>query len=573
MFHSKSLENSANFDTVFTDFDADLLQPSPEDKPETVSSVRKPGLRSVVLVAGLTALAGLSPWLIPNPAPATYTTTARVSVGLRSDPSPETRARIQDHIGILTSQASLDRVIRDLDLAADANFDTRKQSGMDVLLDLVLGKEGSFAAGEAARRDLLQKAVRVASGPTHDQVTISVAVTDARQSARIANHMAELLVADMAQSAAVGVDDDLETRRVAIATAQAALTAFINAENPTALADARRLTGDIAAIDNRLDAAHARSMALDKQAADAKSLTLADVTDKVSGAVIASPVLADLHQKYVAATMSVDQLSAALGPRHPRLLAAQAAVAQVRKDIQTALGRLGSSMQEQIKANNKDIEAYTAKRATLVAAQQQTGVDVSRLQALEAAVDTARKNYLDYGQHPDTEAPKTHSIAASILSSAAPGAAIVSGISRSALSASAALAGLGLGLCIMMVRMALRPSAPLPVVEADATPDLSIFEPGFLSELVLEPIDTQSESRPVADRQYLPQREVRYTAPANSGSLADHIRDVLKSGGYPSAEDAHVSPRDEDIRDLRLEMAALRERVEVYTTRRSAGRG
>ena len=70
MFHSKSLENSANCDTVFTDFEGDLLQPSPEDKPETVSSARKPGLRSAVLIAGLTALAGLSPWLIPNPAPA-----------------------------------------------------------------------------------------------------------------------------------------------------------------------------------------------------------------------------------------------------------------------------------------------------------------------------------------------------------------------------------------------------------------------------------------------------------------------------------------------------------------------
>jgi uncharacterized protein involved in exopolysaccharide biosynthesis len=597
MFHSDNFANSGNRDPIFTGVDTDVdVLPALRSEQQTVSTTHKPGLKSLVLIAGLTALAGLSPWLIPNPAPATFTTAARVALGSKADATPETRALIQDHIGILTSQASLDRVVRDLDLAADANFDTRKQGGMDLLLDLVLGKEGSFAESEAARRALLDKAVHVTATPARDQVTIAVTLTDARQSARIANHMARLLVADMAESAVAGTDADLDKRRGAIASAQAALAAFIATENPTALADARRLTGDIGATDNQLDLAQARLITLEQRAADAKLLTLADITDKVTGVVSDTPMLADLHQKFVAATMSVDQLSAALGPRHPRLLAAQSAVAQVRKDIQTALGRLGAAIQEQIKANGKDIEAFNVKRATLVATQQQTGVDVARLQSLETAVDTARQNYLDHVQRRETVAPRTHSIAASILSSAAPATAIVSGVSRSALSASAALAGLGLGLCIVMIRLALRPNAPAPVVEAlmteapiveasaieapavdaEITPDLSLFAPGFLSEFVFEPIETPSEilneSRPVLELQTLPHREMRYRTPANNGSLADHIRDVLIDGGYP-VDDAHLLPHDEDIRDLRLEMAALRERVAVYTTRRSSARG
>lgn len=582
MFHTDSIDNSEMRDPVFTGFDDDALPYAPEEK-QTVPSTRRPGLKSLVLVAGLAALAGVSPWLIPNPAPATYTTSARVGVDTKADASPETRALIQDHIGILISQASLDRVVRDLDLAADASFDTRKQSGMDRLLDLVLGKEKSLAQIEAARRELLERGVRVAIGPGRDQVTISVTAPDARQSARITNHMATLLVGDMAQTSFTGVDHDLEKRRLAIGTAQADLTAFIAAENPTSITDARRLTSDIAAIDNQLDLSQARLIALEKQAGDIKSLTLADITDKVSSAVTNMPMLADLHQKYVVATMSVDQLSAALGPRHPRLLAAQSAVAQVRKDIQVSLGRLNATIQEQIKANGKDVEAYKAKRASLVEAQQQTGVDVARLQTLETAVDTARKDYLDYVQRSENSAPKSHTIAATILSSAAPAEAVVSGVSRSALSASAALAGLGLGLCILMIRMALRPNAP-PLhaqaetqaetdLETDIVPDLSLFEPGFLSDFVLEPIEPLTEIRPALDLQHLPQREARYMSPANTSPLADHIRDVLQGGVYSSEAAGDKQPFNEDIRDLRLEMAALRERVEVYATRRSSGRG
>jgi len=574
MFHAKSTDNSEIHDTVFTEprVLSEILH-HPARTHATVGAAARGGLKSLTLVAALTIVAGLSPWLLPNPAPPSFTAEARLGVGTKADNSSETRALIQDHIGILTSQAGLDRVVRDLDLAADPAFDTRKQGSMDVLLDLVLGKEGSFADGEAARRDRLLKAMHVAAGPAEGQVTIAVTTGDARQSARIANYLAKLFVADMAQTTTAGLDEELEDRRVAIESAQAALTAFTSAENPTALTDARRIASDLGAVDHQIDATQARLASLNRQAGDAKVLTLADITDKPNGEAMDSPVLADLHQKYVAATMSVDQLSAALGPRHPRLLAAQSAVAQVRKDIQAALGRLGASVQEQIKANGKDAEAFRAKRAKLVAAQQATGVDVARLQTLEAALDTARQDYLDYVQLQETAAPKTRTIAAGILSSADPASAAVTGVSVTALSTSAALAGLGLGLCIVMIRLAMRPTDEADVVPAAITPTLPALEPGFLAEFIHEPIATPPENRPVIKLQPLPQREPRHLPPANISPLADHIRDVLQGGIFRPAEEVHVSPLNDDIRDLRLEMAALRERVADYTTRRSVARG
>jgi hypothetical protein len=206
-----------------------------------------------------------------------------------------------------------------------------------------------------------------------------------------------------------------------------------------------------------------------------------------------------------------------------------------------------------------------------------------------------------------------------VLVPATAGGASALGPSFAEISGIGALIGaaLGVGLVFLMRR---KPRAAASADELDLADESAPITDRDLPEDHLDDQDFFDEDdheiygQPVYDEPvyeqpaYQPQQHLRQRlpAPANDSPLADHIREVLMANRRPAQEveipplvaavmagrladmpayaPAHSVPRRpapspeeirkaEELRELRRNMAELRERVQVYSARRNASRG
>ena len=536
---------------------------------------------------------GALPLLLGDGLPQTYEATTRLKVEAASEDA------VEGALKALRSKQVLDNLIRALNLRDDSEFEMDRPSVVRVVSDIVSGSEMTVSQAENRLRERLSQALTVGYDQGTKQVVISASAADAGEAAKIANMLGDTFRGELAVAGAATSEPVVEKLRQTLERAEAALAGFAEETGGQKLAELRRSQNEQKQLVAEVAEVQAELADLKIRAARASAMTLEDVLNKPLPDNLDYTGLEYQRQRHVEAKLAVDQLSGNLGPRHPRLLAAQAALQEVRLDIQKALKQLSSTLRQQETAAGRHLAELKNKQSRKPD-DKEIAESAARLAALEDAAKEARQNYLDALHRSEGQAalPATR---VEILSPATAEAAQPAGLSMMQASAAGAVAGLCFGLALSGLT---RRSSGSDEMDEEPAFDFAVEPEPAHRELeavdLVETLEDEDDADYNEPHRDLPafRRKTRYAAPANDVPLAEQIREMLianrrpsreidlpplvaavMSGGSahpPSYSAARSSPEDirkaEEVRELRRNMTELRERVQSYSARRGSTR-
>ncbi|MFC5584530.1 GNVR domain-containing protein [Nitratireductor kimnyeongensis] len=279
-------------------------------------------------------------------------------------PSDATLALIENQVAIITSGNVLSRVVDELDLADDPEFNG---SGSGSILSLLLSPRalisvlinGNDDDGGSARHTIavenLFEALDVGRNAKTFIITIGATSRDAEKSALIATTTRDVFLSTYGelQSATAGranreITDQLQSLRDEVEQAERAVAEF-KAKNDIVDAQGRLITDEeILRLNEQLSVARARTSELNARAAAARSL---DVETVLGGALpeqVASPVMTELLAQYASLKQQAGRLAVRFGPRHPDRQAVDAELVGARDEIARELRRVVASNQVEL---------------------------------------------------------------------------------------------------------------------------------------------------------------------------------------------------------------------------------
>ncbi|MBY5359399.1 succinoglycan biosynthesis protein exop [Rhizobium leguminosarum] len=350
-------------------------EPRPAPRP------RVGGIGLAMMVAAATIVGAGLPALMPA-SPALYR--AEATLAVKSDAASRA-AFTQAAAKGLRSARVLASTVAALKLDHDPEFAGTSASALGVALDL-LSATGA-AADPASRAEVtLKHAVEILPDAAAGTILVRVTTGASGKSMRIASRLAE------AVSAADG-PGDAETDAALRKTydeAKAELAAFTAKSGEGNVKVAIDLRRQIDQLDADLKAADQNILAAKAQTDRLKAAKLAEVLDGSLPSGMLSPALQDWRDKYAVARTALAQLSAELGPRHPRLLQQQAETDGLKDNMGKELTRLAQTANLAAKAAVDARKGLNDRRNTLIAQSRDTGVDLSRLTELSEKANAAR---------------------------------------------------------------------------------------------------------------------------------------------------------------------------------------
>ncbi|MDX8439506.1 GumC family protein [Mesorhizobium australafricanum] len=276
--------------------------------------------------------------------------------------SDATLAIVENQVRILTSGTVLNKVVTDLNLTNDPEFNGQGTGGLGLMSTLrsILLRQDASPADEARRRALsvgnLADSLDVERGGKTFVVSVSATTQNAEKSALIANTMVKAFkqISSEIQSSTAGrANDELTARldelRKGVETAERQVEDF-RATHDLVDAQGRLISDDqMLKLNEQLSVARARTLELNARAASARSLNVNSVLSGTLPEEINSNMMSELRSQYAALKQEADRAEVKLGPRHPEIEALNAQLAGARERISAELQRIGSSLQVDLK--------------------------------------------------------------------------------------------------------------------------------------------------------------------------------------------------------------------------------
>ncbi|MEW6629832.1 MAG: GumC family protein [Pseudomonadota bacterium] len=277
--------------------------------------------------------------------------------------SDATLAIVENQVRILTSSRVLDKVVADLDLIHDPEFNGQGSGGLGImsLIRSVLLRHDALGSADEARQQALTvgnlaKSLDVERGGKTFVVSVSATTQDPKKSADIANAMVTAfkdISSDIQKKTAGRATDELTARLEELR--KGVETAERNVENFRATHDLVDAQGHLISDDQmlklneQLSVARARTLELNARAASARSL---DVNSVLSGTLpeeLSSNTMSELRSQYAQLKQEADRAAIKFGPRHPEIQALNAQIAGARERIGAELQRIAASLQVDLK--------------------------------------------------------------------------------------------------------------------------------------------------------------------------------------------------------------------------------
>ncbi|MGR9405332.1 succinoglycan biosynthesis protein exop [Rhizobium leguminosarum] len=350
-------------------------------EPRPVPRRRVGGIGLATMVAAATIVGAGLPALMPA-SPALYR--AETTLSVKADAASRAAFTQAAAKGLLSARTVASTVAA-LKLDHDPEFAGANANALGVALDL-LSATGAAADPASRAEATLKHAVEILPDAATGTILVRVTTGDSGKSMRIAARLAEAL------SAADG-PGDAETDAALRKTydeAKAELAAFTAKSGEGNVKVAIDLRRQIDQLDADLKAADQNILAAKAQTDRLKAAKLAEVLDGSLPSDMLSPALQDWRDKYAVAKTALAQLSAELGPRHPRLLQQQAETDGLKENMGKELARLAQTANLAAKAAVDARKGLNDRRNTLIAQSRDTGVDLSRLTELREKADAAR---------------------------------------------------------------------------------------------------------------------------------------------------------------------------------------
>ncbi|MGR9202738.1 succinoglycan biosynthesis protein exop [Rhizobium leguminosarum] len=351
-------------------------------EPRPVPRRRVGGIGLATMVAAATIVGAGLPALMPA-SPALYR--AETTLSVKADAASRAAFTQAAAKGLLSARTVASTVAA-LKLDHDPEFAGASANALGVALDL-LSATGAAADPASRAEATLKHAVEILPDAATGTILVRVTTGDSGKSMRIAARLAE------AVSAADGPGGNAETDAALRKTydeAKAELAAFTAKSGEGNVKVAIDLRRQIDQLDADLKAADQNILAAKAQTDRLKAAKLAEVLDGSLPSDMLSPALQDWRDKYAVAKTALAQLSAELGPRHPRLLQQQAETDGLKENMGEELARLAQTANLAAKAAVDARKGLNDRRNTLIAQSRDTGVDLSRLTELREKADAAR---------------------------------------------------------------------------------------------------------------------------------------------------------------------------------------
>ncbi|WP_027685963.1 succinoglycan biosynthesis protein exop [Rhizobium leguminosarum] len=343
---------------------------------------RASGIGLATMVAAATIISAGLPALMPA-SPALYR--AETTLSVKADAASRAAFTQAAAKGLLSAR-SVASTVAALKLDHDPEFAGASANALGVALDL-LSATGAAADPASRAEATLKHAVKILPDAATGTILVRVTTGDSDKSMRIAVRLAEAVSAADGPGGNAETDAALRKTYDEAKTELAAFAAKSGEGNVKVAIDLRRqldqLDADLKAADQNILAAKAQTDRL-------KAAKLAEVLDGSLPSDMLSPALQDWRDKYAVARTALAQLSAELGPRHPRLLQQQAETDGLKENIGKELARLAQTANLAAKAAVDARKGLNDRRNTLIAQSRDTGVDLSRLTELREKANAAR---------------------------------------------------------------------------------------------------------------------------------------------------------------------------------------
>ncbi|MBY3177826.1 succinoglycan biosynthesis protein exop [Rhizobium leguminosarum] len=343
---------------------------------------RASGIGLAMMVAAATIIGAGLPALMPA-SPALYR--AEATLAVKSDAASRAAFTQVAAKGLLSVRVVASTVAA-LKLDHDPEFAGASANALGVALDL-LSATGAAADPASRAEATLKHAVEILPDAAAGTILVRVTTGDSGKSMRIAARLAEAVSAAGGAGGNVETDAALRKTYDEVKAELAAFTAKSGEGNVKVAIDLRR---QIDRLDADLKEADQNVLAAKAQADRLKAAKLAEVLDGSLPSDMLSPALQDWRDKYAVAKTTLAQLSAELGPRHPRLLQQQAETDGLKENMGKELTRLAQTANLAAKAAVDARKGLSDRRNTLIAQSRDTGVDLSRLTELSEKANAAR---------------------------------------------------------------------------------------------------------------------------------------------------------------------------------------
>ena len=432
-------------------------------------------MNSKKIIAATTVAGALLGVFLALNTPKTYVSTAEILIDPRDIkiadreltsgglPSDATLAIVENQVRVMYSGPVLQKVVADLKLASDPEFNGTGKGGLGSLIGSVrsLISRGDGPADASRKSALaienLARALTIERGGKTFIVTVSAKTRDPDKSALIANKVFTVFMdeAGKIQSrTASRAESELGSRlgelRAGVQNAEQAVEDYKSAND---LVDAQgRLISDdeIVKINDQLSVARAGTIELNAKVRSVRALDADSVSGGALPESVNSAVLSELRSQNARLRQEADSLANSLGPRHPKRQAVEAQIEGARRQIAAELQRIASSIQIELKRAIEQEQALAARLAEAKARQANVSDKLVHLRELEREAAAQRAIYENYllRARDAGEQKSVNTANISLISEAQP-PLLPSGVSRSmiviALTVLGFVAGIGLG--------------------------------------------------------------------------------------------------------------------------------
>ncbi|WP_027144015.1 GumC family protein [Mesorhizobium sp. WSM3626] len=293
-------------------------------------------------------------------------------------------ALVESQIEVITSEAVLKRVVQSSGLATDPEFISAIKSGQDP----------SVIALEA-----LAQATKVVRPENTYVLQISVTSKEAIKSARLANAVAAAYLGYQAETtsgtardASTSIRDRLAQLQSELNSSEEEVEAFKRDHNVSE--SDGRLLGDRELTDlsarQSASAARVNETKARFEVMQAALKTRGDVSTVITGT---DSAMVDLRTQLGEAQRNLAELQQILGPRHPRVTAAEGQVMQARATIRAESERLVQAAQDDYRAAVDTLNKVTGDLNAAKTASFDTNQDLIKLRELERKAQSSKVVY------------------------------------------------------------------------------------------------------------------------------------------------------------------------------------
>lgn len=336
----------------------------------------------------------------------TYTVDTRILLSTRtgevssfdasSAPTPPDAETVQSEMQVLTSRALIARIIADLKLNDEPEFNPSLRHGFMGRFAALLGRRPGVPDEDLMIDRVLGK-LSVYQKGTSRVVAIEFTSTSARMAARLANRLAELYIVQQIEQknglnseATKWLAQQIEDLRAKVQSSEAAVEAF-RSESGLFLTNGSTVPQQqLTDLNSQLSLAQADLAETEAKLENARSLIADGNSVNSAAAVLQSPLIQSLRQQEVALRAQIAQMTETYLPSHPKMIEAQANLADLDRQI-------GKEVDKIIQGLANDSRVASARvaslRASLTRLQSRMGAlnqDEVQLRALERDASTNR---------------------------------------------------------------------------------------------------------------------------------------------------------------------------------------